>query len=180
LSIARPGDVVIAQPTQIMEASMPRRQLTLLSIMLLVAAIGVLLTVPAAAATARIDVIPVSFVLTPEQCPVLDTTITGSGEYVDHVTTVGGRRSTTVDQVYSTATGTAVDSEGNTYTFYYELVGTFIGVNGSGAVYGWLTDHFELHGTGSADGLVVDYEYRFGPNYEILEPINGNPNCDPI
>lgn len=160
---------------------MSRRSLRLLPLMLLAAALWMALAVPSVAAGGYTVVTPVSFTLTSDQCPEIGTAwVQGSGKYVDRIREIGGRRSTTIQQIDSTATGTAVDDQGNHYTFYYHLVGTAMINNRTGATTLTFYDHFELRGSGPAGDVLVEFFARLGPDYYNIYPKIGNPACDPI
>jgi hypothetical protein len=171
---------------------MSHRRLT--SLALLVATIA-LLALPAVAGATRepaptvtVEYVPFSFVMTPAQCKQLETTITGAGQYVITNTTQKLRNGSTLFTSEALANDLATDSEGHTYRFDYG--NTFTATIPPGAPYPPVarqTDFFRLVGTGSANGLSVDWEAILtftGPNQPpsrfAFVSLHGDPNCDPI
>jgi hypothetical protein len=123
---------------------------------------------------------PVEFTMTPEQCPVLQSTLNGVGEYNNIVNVRQTRLGISVYTVDSTATGTATDTAGGMYTFYYRNVGTAIVIPGLGEFVRF-TDHFELQGTGTAAGMTLDFEAAITPwSFTTFNESGAPPECDPI
>ncbi len=148
------------------------------------------LALPAGAAPAGAGpnqtIVPVTFTLTPAQCPQLQTTVTGSGEMVVVTNTRTDAAGVTHTQVSQLVRGTATDAQGGVYRFIYHNHGTITAPPGGFPMQIRMTDMFNLHGTGSASGLRVGFVWILsfaGPDQEpTITPINirGNPACDPI
>ena len=148
------------------------------------------LALPAAAAPAgsgpNQTIVPVPFTLTPAQCPELQTTVTGSGEYFTVTNTRTDKDGVTHLEVNQLATGTATDTQGGTYHFNYHNHSNVTVPPGGFPVQIRQNDHFNLQGTGSASGLHVGFLILVtvpGPGQEpIVTPLNerGDHNCDPI
>lgn len=88
-------------------------------------------------------------------------------------------------------TGTAVDSNGDTYHFIYHNHSTQDVPSGSGPIQVSMTDSFVLNGGGSAAHMSVGFNWRwtYTPPAEIWPPLDnwqqlstrGDPlHCDPI
>jgi hypothetical protein len=148
-------------------------------VVVVLAAMLSLSVVQVAVAQPPSGVVPVEFTMEPQQCPVLQSTLTGSGEYNNIVNVRSTRFGITVYTVDSTATGTATD-DGGTYTFFYRNVGTAVIIPGLGEFVRF-TDHFELQGTGSAAGMTVDFEAAITPwSFTTFNESGAPPECDPI
>lgn len=134
---------------------------------------------------------PVSWEL-PELAPCTQLpdglTVDGSGMQHVVVQVRGG-----VEYVDSTATGTATDSDGNSYQWVYDNRLQFDLATGEGH----FIDRFDLNGTGGARGYKVYLDWNVTIDVSVLgtvppdelvffatafDPIvtNGDPNCDPI
>jgi hypothetical protein len=135
------------------------------------------------------EIVPFEFTMTPEQCPDIDTTISGSGAYHTWISEIPLTNGGTGLRVSSTANGYATDSEGNVYTYSY---GNYVRgtIPPAGPAVFAQFDFFNLSGEGSAGGLAVAWTAILyftetlpgeGPPDDMqLFPIRGNPNCDPI
>ena len=128
----------------------------------------------------------VPFTLTPAQCPGLQTTVTGSGEYFTVTNTRTDAAGVTHLEVNQLATGTATDTQGGTYHFNYHNHSS-VTIPPGGLAEVRSNDHFNLEGTGSASGLHVGFVETFrsvGPGQPQLDlvyiNVRGNPDCDPI
>lgn len=158
---------------------MLRSRLSVVAVVAILAAMLAISVVQVAVAQPPSGVVPVEFTMTPEQCPVLQSTLTGVGEYNNIVNVRRTKLGITVYTVDSTATGTATDA-GGTYTFSYRNVGTAIIIPGLGEFVRF-TDHFELQGTGTAAGMVVDFEAAITPwSFTTFNESGAPPSCDPI
>src|SRR6266699_3824360 len=69
--------------------------------------------------------IPISFTLTPGQCPKLNVTVIGSGEFFSVMNSRIDKNGIVHIEESDLATGTAVDSEGATYVFNYHNHSSF-------------------------------------------------------
>jgi hypothetical protein len=143
---------------------------------------------PPASAQAVQTRTPIAFTLS--GCTQLPAglTVNGSGESFLVVTSRVDQDGNIVLQQNNLVTGTAVDSEGATYSFNYHNHSTItvppagLPVSISGA------DHFNLIGKGKADKLNVHFNatgtiFSFSPLIASIEfkTVHGNPAaCDPI
>src|SRR5437763_9193212 len=94
--------------------------------------------------------IPISFTLTPGQCPKLNVTVIGNGEFFSVMNSRIDRNGIVHIEESDLATGTAVDSEGATYVFNYHNHSSFA-IPETGfpfTIEG--EDHFNLVGNGKA------------------------------
>ncbi len=148
------------------------------------------LALPAAAAPAgsgpNQTIVPVTFTLTPAQCPELQTTVTGSGAYFTVTNTRTDAAGVTHLEVNQLATGTATDTQGGTYHFNYHNHSNVTIPPGGFPVQIRQNDHFNLQGTGSASGLHVGFLALVtfaGPDQPpafVYLRTRGTPACDPI
>jgi hypothetical protein len=130
---------------------------------------------------------PVSFTLTPDTCPDVDTEISGAGEYFVRVNERVMRDGSTHLIVNVTVAGTATDLDRNTYRFNYH--NTFHGTVPAGAEQFIMrtTDHFNLVGAGGENkvhvGFVTDLTFadlEAGPiGFDDIN-VRGTVSCDPI
>jgi hypothetical protein len=145
---------------------------------------------------ATVEVSPVSFTITSEQCPNLPTgtTIEGSGSLrsVTNERTSPDGVTTVINS--SHATGTATDQDGNDYRFVYSNEFRASNTAGNPALFsGRMTDHFSVSGSGPArlsNGFVADFTanstftaFTFDPLHEHGDPISfpeGAAMCDPL
>lgn len=154
------------------------------ALLLLATAVQVI-TAPSAEAV-RFERVPVSFVLTPEQCPDLVSTISGEGEYF--IRTKERTDKNGVTHIFSsvTARGTATDEAGNEYTFNYHNNVTSTIPPEEFPLVEHVTDHFNLVGRGGLNRIHVNFSIIATFPAEGEEPIieeisvGGNPACDPI
>ena len=130
--------------------------------------------------------VPISFTLTPGQCPKLKVTVVGNGEFFSVINSRINRNGIVHIEESDLATGTAVDSEGATYIFNYHNHSSFeipqtgfpFTIEGE--------DHFNLVGNGKANQLHTEFVARatfYSPTDFTIEFVNvhGNPfQCDPI
>jgi hypothetical protein len=162
-----------------------------------VALAGVALSpVPPAAAAATTTTqtqAPVSFTITPSQCPQVRSTVTGTGEHLTITNTRTDQDGTTHVVVNDLVTGTATDTAGGSYRFVYHNHSTATMAPGA-PVQMLMNDSFILNGSGSASGIHVGFVFRLtfaAPGQPpTIEPVNirGNPvdpvtfevACDPI
>jgi hypothetical protein len=159
---------------------MLRRRLSIVVAVVMLASMLSVAFVQVASAQPPSGVVPVEFTMTSDQCPVLESTLTGAGEYNNIVNVRQTRLGITVYTVDSTATGTATDEAGGTYTFFYRNVGTAVVIPGLGEFVRF-TDHFELQGTGTAAGMVVDFSAAITPwSFTTYNESGAPPECDPI
>jgi hypothetical protein len=172
---------------------MHRRRLPILVVLAVIVAILPLTFVQLAIAggnsSETIEHIPFTFSMGPDRCSDIDTTVSGSGEYVNHIITRTFEDGSSHVRIESNAVGIATDSEGATYRFVYRNV-LRASIPASGPPFtarGY--DRFSLSGNGSADGLFVYYEADLvwdvplgqgPPASEVLVKLIGNPACDPI
>lgn len=149
-----------------------------------------------AAGGATIEVSPVTFTITSEQCPNLltGTIIEGSGSLrsVTNERTSPDGVTTVINS--SHATGTATDQDGNVYRFVYSNEFRASNTAGNPALFsGRMTDHFSVSGPGPArlsNGFVADFTtnstftaFTFDPLHEHGDPISfpeGAAMCDPL
>jgi hypothetical protein len=148
--------------------------------------VALLAVVARPALAAEQQTVPYTFVLTPDQCPDLGTTISGSGAWFFRTNTRIDKDGVTHIVQNVTTSGTATDSEGNTYRFNYHNNSQVTIPPGEYPQYVNVTDHFNLVGAGSAESLHVGFNIRLvftAPNQEpSVEEISvrGFPPCDPI
>jgi hypothetical protein len=142
--------------------------------------------VPTAARAAEHQVVPYTFTLTPEQCPELQTTISGAGEYFVRTTTRVDKDGVTHINQNNVTNGTATDAEGNTYRYTYHNNQRIAIPPGEFPTTVAITDHFNLVGAGGANQLHVGFTIRLTfaapgeePTVEEVS-VRGNPACDPI
>lgn len=117
--------------------------------------------------------VPVSFTIPAGQCPQLGPGVAVSGEGVFHQQGHGGDTS-------QFASGTATDTNGNTYRFNYHL--TFSEADNRVV----LADHFNL--VAGPETIHAHFVARFDENGvffnehgdPISDPITGTAVCDPI
>jgi hypothetical protein len=148
-----------------------------------------------AEAAATIEVSPVAFTITSQQCPNLPTgtTIEGSGNLrsVTNERTSADGVTTVINS--SHAIGTATDQDGNVYRFVYSNEFRASNTSDNEALFsGRMTDHFSLSGPGPArlsNGFVADFTtdfatfFTFDPLQEHGNPISfpeGAAMCDPL
>ena len=138
------------------------------------------------AAAAEFQTVPYAFTLTPEQCPALTSTITGSGEYFVRTTTRVDKNGVTHINQNNVTNGTATDAEGTTYRFTYHNNQRVTIPPGGFPQQVNVTDHFNLVGAGGAQSLHVGFTIRLTfaapgeePSVEEVS-VRGNPSCDPI
>lgn len=173
---------------------MHRKRTTMLAVMLVVALVLPLGTISVATAASKVrpgptravERIPFEFTMGPEQCSVLTTTVSGSGEFVNTITRYRLRSGKIVQHVDSVAEGQATDSEGGTYWFSYHFVADAV-IPPSGGYTEYAQDTFTLTGDGSADGLYVYWEAMATFAEQGQPPVRvvytktiGDPACDPI
>jgi hypothetical protein len=161
-----------------------RRLSSLTALVALVLAVQI--TLRPSAAAAEFQTIPYVFVLTPDQCPDLGTTVTGSGEWFFRTNTRTDQDGVTHIVQNVTTGGTATDSEGNTYRFNYHNNQQVTIPPGEFPVLVNITDHFNLVGAGNAQSLHVGFTIRLTfaapgeePSVEEIS-VRGFPPCDPI
>lgn len=129
---------------------------------------------------------PISFELTPEQCPILTTTVTGEGVFVfiAHESARGPQDMATF-RFQSSATGTASGSDGSTYRFAYSNHYRDDGSVTLPYVF-TVTDQFVLAGQGGAPHIQTQFLVTVRANadgtYTALDvKVHGDPgSCDPI
>jgi hypothetical protein len=133
-----------------------------------------------------VERIPFEFTMGPEQCSMIDTTISGSGEFINTITRFRLRNGKIDQTVDSVAQGTATDSEGGTYWYSYHFVAHAI-IPRSGGYVEYANDTFSLTGDGTADGLYVHWEAMATFAAQGQPPVKveytttiGDPACDPI
>jgi hypothetical protein len=154
--------------------------------LVLVTLLGLQLALVASTSAAVHSVVPYSFTLTPEQCPDLDTTISGSGEYFIRTNTRVDKNGVTHINENNTTNGTATDTEGNTYRYNYHNNSRVTIPPGEFPFTIMVTDHFNLVGAGNAQSLHVGFNIFLTfsapgepPTVEEIS-VRGMPECDPI
>ena len=164
---------------------MHRRPFTALAVLIAFILSTSFASVPRASAEVENYREPVSFVLDPGQCPELTTTITAEGEYHFRIVTNVDKNGDTHILFNLTATGTAVDTEGNTYVFnYHNHANEKIAAGGFPHTI-VVTDHLNLVGGGTAGTVHVGFTLKItvpesGPDIVTEVSVRGDPNCDVI
>jgi hypothetical protein len=129
--------------------------------------------------------VPISFTLTPEDCPNLQGTVEGSGELFVVMNEQTSHNGVTRIIANYLATGTATDDEGATYVFNYHLHDNIRIPPEVFPVTVLENDHFNLVGKGKANHLHVGFVVRVvvsAPDQFTVEFVNerGLLACDPI
>jgi hypothetical protein len=147
-------------------------------------ALGASVAYPAAAAEQQ--TVPVTFTLTPAQCPDLTSTVSGAGEYFIRTNTRVDADGVTHINQNTTANGTATDTEGNTYRFTYHNNQRITIPSGGFPFTVNVNDHFNLVGAGNAQSIHVGFTLRLTfsapgeePTVEVIS-FRGFLPCDPI
>ena len=164
---------------------MTRRLMTSIALVALLS-MTLQLALAASASAAELSRTPVEFVLTPEQCPDVETTITGAGMYfLRHNERIDKNGVTHINDNLS-AKGTAVGENGVVYHFnYHNNARVTIPPQGFPFTIRQ-TDHFNLVGAGNAGNMQVGFNVIvtfLAPGEDpIIEEISvhGNPACDVI
>jgi hypothetical protein len=165
---------------------MRHRWLAATAALLLLATIVQFATAHAAGAAVTIERVPVSFVLTPEQCPDIQSTISGESEYFVRAKERTDRNGVTHIFTNVTARGTATDEAGNEYSFNYHNVSSADVPPGGFPRVEHVTDSFNLVGHNGLNHLHVSFVIDVTFAEEGAEPtvdeisITGTPSCDPI
>jgi hypothetical protein len=128
-----------------------------------------------------------TFTLSPDQCPELQTTVTGDVDLFIRTNERTDKNGTVHLVVTSNASGVATDDAGNTYHFNYHNHVNVTIPPGEFPQQVDITDHFNLVGDGNGQSLHVGFNVRLtflGPDEEpIVEVIHerGSPMlCDPF
>jgi hypothetical protein len=138
------------------------------------------------AAAAALQRVPVAFVLTPADCPDIQTTITGSGEYFFRTNERTDKDGVTHIVVNVSANGTAVDEAGNTYRFNYHNNQQVTVQPGGFPMQVDFSDHFNLIAGGTAGNVHAGFVVRLtfsAPDQlsaEVIVNERGTPSCDVI
>jgi hypothetical protein len=134
------------------------------------------------------EYVDVSFTLTPDNCPDVATTISGSGQYYFRTNQKVMNDGSTHLIVNVTIAGTATDTEGNLYRFNYHNTLHGIAPAGASEVTFRATDHFNLVGAGGMNkvhvGFVSDVTFpgigQGPPIGEVIINQRGTLSCDQI
>jgi hypothetical protein len=147
----------------------------------------VMARVPSSSAEATQIRMPISFTLTPTQCPKLQVTVMGSGEFFSVINSRVDQNGMVHIEESNLVTGTAVDSDGATYVFNYHA---HVALQIPESAFPFTIegeDHFNLVGNGRANQLHTEFVARgtftSPTDPPIIEFVNvhGNPfQCDPL
>jgi hypothetical protein len=168
-----------------METTMVSRFLRLMIVLIAAASLSMAAILPAGAVVH--DFVPVSFTLTPDICPDVETTITGGGEYFFRIHEREMRDGSLQVIVNVTIHGTATNTEGNGYVFNYH--NTFHGIAPADADQFTMlgTDHFNLVGAGGENTVHVGFvtvltfeDLAAGPIAFDDITVRGELSCDQI
>lgn len=125
-----------------------------------------------------------SFVLDPETCSALTTTITGVGREVLTIQQRRNHNGTTSIRIRDEVTGIAAGADGSSYRFHYVQAG--FQTAPEPPFDGNFTDRFRLNGQRGAPDVFVKQIFRFritakGDFVDLgSEVVSGDPACDPI
>lgn len=168
-------------------------------VVLLLLALMSLAAVPSAAVTAseerdsRVRIIrePVTWTLSPDQCSDIHLSIQGTGQRLEVITTTEKSNDSKEIITNDFVSGTAVDTQGNTYRFVYANQNTQLVRGRKSPIKVNVTDTFVLSGNNGANNLNVGFiwSWTFTPPEPFFPPAHnwvqvytlGDPlNCDPI
>ena len=167
---------------------MNRKRIAVLAVLAVALAIAPLsVAVPSALAKATQIRLPISFTIPAGQCPGIDVTIEGNGESFIVINTRIDKDGVAHVEQSILATGTATDSDGQTYGFNYHTHASLTIPPGGFPFSIEGTDHFNLEGNGRANQIHVGFVARAtftspsDPGTFEFVNVRGTPFfCDPI
>jgi hypothetical protein len=128
-----------------------------------------------------------TFTLSPDQCPDLESTVTGDVDLFIRTNERTDRDGTVHIVATSNASGVAVDEEGNTYHFNYHNHANVTIAPDEFPQQVNISDHFNLVGDGNGQSLHVGFNVRLTflapgeePLVEVIQERGSPMLCDPF